>query len=218
MGSWKFTHNIHHIVTNSIENDPDIQHLPFIAIDEKELIPYKSSFHRKFFKLDNLSKFLISYQTYISYPLILIFGRFALFLNGIKQLISKKEIHYRYLDLIGILLFTFLYSVLVYYSSNSIKEGFLYILTSHCASGIINIQIILSHFFSMYTYSNNVNSSEDWIKMQINSSLNIKCHKIMNWFHGGLQYQIEHHLFPRLPRHHLEYASSYIKDFCKNMI
>jgi len=25
---WKRSHNVHHVVCNSIENDPDIQHLP----------------------------------------------------------------------------------------------------------------------------------------------------------------------------------------------
>lgn len=28
----------------------------------------------------------------------------------------------------------------------------------------------------------------------------------MDWFHGGLQFQVEHHLFPRLPRHNLRVA------------
>lgn len=29
---WKRNHNTHHIVCNSIEHDPDIQHLPAIAV------------------------------------------------------------------------------------------------------------------------------------------------------------------------------------------
>lgn len=31
----------------------------------------------------------------------------------------------------------------------------------------------------------------------------IECAKWMDWFHGGLQFQLEHHLFPRVPRHNL---------------
>lgn len=37
----------------------------------------------------------------------------------------------------------------------------------------------------------------------------------MDWFHGGLQFQVEHHLWPRLPRHHLRYAQILVKEFCK---
>lgn len=32
---WKRSHNVHHIVCNSIEHDPDIQHFPFMAVDSK---------------------------------------------------------------------------------------------------------------------------------------------------------------------------------------
>ena len=32
---WKGNHNLHHVITNSVDYDPDIQHLPFMAITEK---------------------------------------------------------------------------------------------------------------------------------------------------------------------------------------
>ena len=34
-------------------------------------------------------------------------------------------------------------------------------------------------------------------------------------FHGGLQFQVEHHLFPRLPRHNLRKARELVRAFCK---
>jgi delta8-fatty-acid desaturase len=33
--------------------------------------------------------------------------------------------------------------------------------------------------------------------------MDVDCPEWMDWFHGGLQYQTTHHLFPRLPRHRL---------------
>ena len=33
------------------------------------------------------------------------------------------------------------------------------------------------------------------------------CPPWMDWFHGGLQFQIEHHIFPRAPRHRLRAIS-----------
>ena len=39
--------------------------------------------------------------------------------------------------------------------------------------------------------------------MQLNGTMDIDCPAWMDWFHGGLQFQTEHHLFPRWPRHKL---------------
>ena len=37
----------------------------------------------------------------------------------------------------------------------------------------------------------------------------------MDWWYGGLQYQIEHHLFPRAPRHNLRKIVNRVRPFCK---
>ncbi|CAN1347294.1 Delta(8)-fatty-acid desaturase [Linum perenne] len=37
----------------------------------------------------------------------------------------------------------------------------------------------------------------------------------MDWFHGGLQFQLEHHLFPRLPRCQLRKVLPVVQDLCK---
>jgi len=36
-----------------------------------------------------------------------------------------------------------------------------------------------------------------------------------DWFCGGLNYQIEHHLFPTIPRHNLKKLSPLVKKFCQ---
>lgn len=45
--------------------------------------------------------------------------------------------------------------------------------------------------------------------------MDIKCPPYLDWFHGGLQFQAEHHLWPRLPRHELRYAQILVKEYCK---
>jgi sphingolipid 8-(E)-desaturase len=37
----------------------------------------------------------------------------------------------------------------------------------------------------------------------------------VEFLHGGLQLQVTHHLFPRLPRHNLKEASYLVKEFAK---
>ena len=46
---------------------------------------------------------------------------------------------------------------------------------------------------------------------------NVSCPVWMDWFHGGLQYQIEHHLYPDLPRHQLRAASGYVRPMCEKL-
>ena len=37
----------------------------------------------------------------------------------------------------------------------------------------------------------------------------------MDFAHGGLNFQVEHHLFPRVPRHNLRIVSKLVKELCK---
>ena len=55
----------------------------------------------------------------------------------------------------------------------------------------------------------------DWFEKQNSGTIYISCSTWMDWFHGGLQFQLEHHLFPRLPRCHLRSISPVVKDLCK---
>ena len=55
----------------------------------------------------------------------------------------------------------------------------------------------------------------EFLERQVKGTLNIDCHRFMDWFHGGLQFQLEHHLFPRLPRHNLRKVSTITKALCR---
>jgi len=45
-------------------------------------------------------------------------------------------------------------------------------------------------------------------------SVSALCHRV----HGGLQYQVEHHLFPRLPRHNLKYCQKLVREFAAYVV
>ena len=45
--------------------------------------------------------------------------------------------------------------------------------------------------------------------------MDVSCPDWFDFFHGGLQYQAIHHLFPRLPRHNFRKAQAYVIDFCR---
>jgi fatty acid desaturase len=58
------------------------------------------------------------------------------------------------------------------------------------------------------------NSQLDFLHRQVLTSRNVMAHPITDFWYGGLNYQIEHHLFPRLPRNKLREAQQIIRDFC----
>jgi delta8-fatty-acid desaturase len=69
-GWWKRSHNVHHIVCNSVEHDPDIQHLPALSISSKIFKGFWSTYHMKAFVFDPVARFLVAYQHVLYYPIM----------------------------------------------------------------------------------------------------------------------------------------------------
>lgn len=57
--------------------------------------------------------------------------------------------------------------------------------------------------------------SNGYVRTQLAGALDIDCWEGVDWFHGGLQFQTVHHLWPRLPRHNLRIAQGVLISFCK---
>lgn len=54
-----------------------------------------------------------------------------------------------------------------------------------------------------------------WMELQMRTSRSLKGGMLTHWFYGGLNTQIEHHLFPRAPRFNLLKVQKMTKDFAK---
>jgi fatty acid desaturase len=54
-----------------------------------------------------------------------------------------------------------------------------------------------------------------WLELQVLTSRNLKSNLFIHWFFGGLDTQIEHHLYPKAPRFNLLKAVKITQDFCK---
>ena len=83
----------------------------------------------------------------------------------------------------------------------SLGERVSFLLLSHAVGGLIHVQICLSHF-SRKVFEGRPESHK-WVEMQLSGTMDIDCPRWLDWFHGGLQFQTEHHLVPRMPRHKL---------------
>src|SRR6201996_717033 len=78
IGWWKRNHSVHHIVTNSPEHDPDIEHMPFIAISTRFFNSLRSTYYDRVMEFDAVAKWAISKQHWLYYPLLTL-GRFNLY-------------------------------------------------------------------------------------------------------------------------------------------
>ncbi len=54
----------------------------------------------------------------------------------------------------------------------------------------------------------------DFLRRQVLTSRNIRGHRLTDLALGGLNYQIEHHLFPSMPRPSLRHAQELVRTFC----
>jgi linoleoyl-CoA desaturase len=55
----------------------------------------------------------------------------------------------------------------------------------------------------------------EWAVHQINTTSNFATkNKIVSWFTGGLNYQVEHHLFPRISHVHYPAINEIVKETC----
>jgi fatty acid desaturase len=57
--------------------------------------------------------------------------------------------------------------------------------------------------------------SADYLRRQVLTSRNVRGHWLTDFALGGLNYQIEHHLFPSMPRANLRHAQPVVRAFCQ---
>ncbi|XP_059318197.1 delta(8)-fatty-acid desaturase-like [Lycium barbarum] len=208
---WKWTHNAHHVACNSLDHDPDLQHLPVFAVSTRFFKSLNSRFYERELTFDSLAKFFVSYQHFTYYPIMCV-ARVNLFVQTFLLLFSKRKVPDRALNILGILVFWTWFPLLVSTLPNW-TERVLFVLISFCVTSLQHIQFTLNHFAAdVYVGQPEGN---DWFEKQTSGTIDISCSTWMDWFYGGLQFQLEHHLFPRLPRCHLRKVSPIVQDLCK---
>ncbi|KAJ5091426.1 hypothetical protein NUU61_006296 [Penicillium alfredii] len=220
LGWWKRTHNVHHLVTNSPEHDPDNQHLPFLAVNHRFLGSLFSTYHERLMPYTALAKRLVPYQAYLYYP-ILMLGRFNLYVQSWLFLAYGQGPRkgpawwHRYFEIAGNIVFWawFGYGI-VYRSLPTAGTRILYVLISHAVTMPLHVQFTLSHF-AMSTAD--LGPGESFPQRMLRTTMDVDCPEWLDWVHGGLQFQAIHHLFPRVPRHNLRRVQKLVLTFCRDV-
>merc|ERR1711939_498492 len=212
VGWWCDNHNIHHLVTNHPEHDPDIQHIPFFAISTRFFGNLYSTYYRRTMLMDAASRFFVSIQHKLYY-IVMSLARFNLFANSYTYLLFKaKPDFYRNLELVGVAFFWLWFGGGILRNIPDVGTRIGFVVLSFMVTSPLHVQIVLSHFAQS---TEDLGLYESFPARQLRTTMDVTCHENIEFVHGGLNMQVTHHLFPRLPRHHLRAASALIKEFAK---
>lgn len=210
--TWRVQHNhLHHTYTNIYELDEDIEDKPFLRLSPHGKYRWYHKFQHIYalllYSLSTLS--WISYKDFKQYAEYKRSGMFeTLNLNPTKEfiiLLVSKVFYYFYL--IGI-------PLLAGVSGWVVGVGFILM---HLVSGLlITIVFQLAHVVegpSHFKPEPTGTMENTWAVHQLNSTANFAPDSsLISWFVGGLNFQIEHHLFPHICHIHYKKISSIVKQ------
>lgn len=131
---WRDNHNYHHIVTNSFNYDPDIQHMPIFAVSKKFFKSFYSEYYKKEFKMDRVAQALIPYQHFLFYP-VMALARFNLYAQSAIFLITSERIQRRSLELCLLLVF-WAWFLSLCSTLPSLSHSLVFFFLSHAAAGV----------------------------------------------------------------------------------
>ncbi|GAB3819813.1 fatty acid desaturase family protein [Pontibacter rugosus] len=211
--NWKLQHNIlHHTYTNVVEMDEDIQDRLVLRFNPHSKVKF-------FHQLQWLYAFVFYGLLTLYWVLAKDFVQYFLFKkNGVNANTTKENRNYllKLVTMKTIYFFTML-AVPVLYFNFSFLEVLLGFLLMHFVAGIVlTVVFQLAHTVEGTSHprpDENGAIENDWAIHQLNTTVNFsRNNKWISWYVGGLNYQIEHHLFPRVCHVHYPAIAPIVRE------
>ena len=196
---WVTAHNQHHSTPNDLETDPHTL-LPPLAFSQESALG-KS----------RVMRFVVGYQAFYFVPLLLFEGM-AIRLASLQYLWVRRDTQYARTEFFLMGLHFFLYfGLLFYFLSPWQVLGFF--LVHQGLFGLYYGTVFAPNHKGMLILDKD--KPLDFLRTQVLTTRNVKPGLIADFWYGGLNYQIEHHLFPLMPRNNFGKARKIIKAFCQ---
>ena len=195
---WCDAHNRHHRRPNEVNADPAIDYDLF-AFSQSQAI-----------KKERITRSLIKFQAFYFLPLT-IFYPMAMRLNSVRFMLNNKLSH-PVMEPIQFLLHFPLYFWLVF-SHLSLGTGLLFIAIHQSCFSLFLVSTFAPNHKGMMILDED--HDLDFIHQQVLTAKNVQSTRFADFWFGGLNYQIEHHLFPNMPRNKLREAQKTVKSFCR---
>jgi fatty acid desaturase len=194
---WIDKHNEHHGHPNQLDVDPDVD-IPLLAFEEEQALDKRG-----------VARFVVKYQAALIFPLSLLQ---ALSMNRSSiQFLFEKRAKSTLVEALLMGAHFVLYFGLIFAALEPL-QALLFIAVHRGLFGMFMVSIFAPNHKAMPVLERE--SQLDFLHRQVLTSRNVIAHPITDFWYGGLNYQIEHHLFPRLPRNKLREAQQIIRDFC----
>src|SRR5215203_4293555 len=195
---WIDKHNEHHGHPNQMDLDPDVD-IPLLAFEEEQALDKRG-----------FARFVVKYQAALIFPLSLL-QAISMLRSSIGFLAAKKA-KSTLVEALTICAHFALYFGLLF-SMLEPLQALLFVAVHRGLFGTYLVSIFAPNHKAMPLLERD--SKVDFLRRQVLTSRNVVAHPITDFWYGGLNYQIEHHLFPRLPRNKLREAQPIIRSFCR---
>ncbi|HEY0000371.1 MAG TPA: acyl-CoA desaturase [Actinoplanes sp.] len=200
-GWWIDKHNRHHAHPNQEGHDPDIEPGPLIFVDGH------AGTRRNF-----VTRTWMRLQAYLFFPLLLLEG-INLRVASIRSLAGREAGSARY-RLLEITLFAV--------NIGGYLAVLFVLLAPGQAAAFMGVHLGLFGLYMGCAFAPNhkgmpvlsADDTTDFLHRQVLTSRNVDGGRFIDGLLGGLNYQIEHHLFPSMPRPNLRRAQPMIRRFC----
>jgi fatty acid desaturase len=200
-GWWMSKHSRHHANPNKLDADPDIEPGALVFTSD---VSVARRWRRGF------AGWFVARQGTLFFPLLLLAG-LNLHISGIRTVFGRRPVKYRKFEIPMLLLRLTLYPVALFM-----------LLSPGVAAAFLCVQLAVFGFAMGATFAPNHKGmplvprglSIDYVRRQVLTSRNVRGGWFIDVAMGGLNYQIEHHLFPSMPRPSLKHAQPIVRQFC----
>lgn len=201
-GWWRHKHTRHHANPNKEGADPDIE-LPVISFTPEQATRRRNP----------VTNWLISHQGAFFFPILLLEG-ISLHASGIARVIKREHVDRRWVEIVFLSIRIGGFLALVFL-----------VLSPGIAAVFLAVQLGLFGVYMGAAFAPNhkgmplvpANTKLDFLRRQVLMSRNIRGGRFIDTAMGGLNYQIEHHLFPSMPRPHLRHAAPIVRAYCRGL-
>ncbi|WP_087508323.1 fatty acid desaturase family protein [Cellulomonas iranensis] len=198
-GWWQHKHSRHHAKPNQVGADPDVA-TDVVLFHTEELTAPRTG----------LAGWLTQRQGWLFFPLLLLEG-LNLHVSGITTLLGRGPVRRRPVEIAFVTLRLGGYLAVV-----------LWLLPFGMALAFLGVQLGLFGLYMGAVFAPNHKGMPlvprdarlDFMRRQVLMSRNVRGGRVTDVLMGGLNYQIEHHLFPSMPRPHLRRLQPVVREFC----
>jgi linoleoyl-CoA desaturase len=191
---WAAKHLAHHTYTNVADHDPDIDALPFGRFEP-------SQERRRWHRYQHVYMWVLYAFVTVRWQVVTDFTFLAQ--GAVGRSVFRRPRGWNLAGLIGGKIFFVVWAIaipLVLRAPLHVLEAFL--LASAVASLSLTVTFQLSHCLEEAITLAPANASADaeWHIHQVEATADFaQKNTLIRWYVGGLNHQIEHHLFPRVP-------------------